>query len=72
MNISLEIDKIKNDLEELHDEKLIETVKSLLDFARKRIFESSLTPMRLEEYVERALKSEADIKHGRLTDADDL
>ena len=72
MNINLEINKIKHDLEELHDEKLIETVKTLLDFARKRIYESGLKPMSLEEYKERALKSEDDIKNGRVSDATDL
>lgn len=72
MNINLEINKIKHDLEELHDEKLIETVKTLLDFARKRIYESNLKPLSIEEYKERALKSEDDIKNGRVSNASDL
>jgi hypothetical protein len=72
MNISLEINKIKHDLEELHDEKLIETVKTLLDFARKSQFEAGLNPMSVEEYKQRALKSESDIENGRLTDVNDL
>ena len=72
MNFSLEINKIKHDLEELHDEKLVETVKTLLDFARKSIYESSLKPMSVEEYKERAFKSENDIEHERVTNANDL
>lgn len=72
MNISAEVNKIKHDLEELHDEGLIETVKTLLNFARKRIYESNMKPISLEEYKNRALKSEEDIKAGRVTDIDDL
>ncbi len=72
MNISLEINKIKHDLEELHDEKLIETVKTLLDFARKSQFEAGLKPMYVEEYKQRALKSESDIENERVTDVNDL
>lgn len=72
MNISFEINKIKHDLEELHDEKLIETVKTLLDFARKNRFEAGLRPMSVEEYKQRALKSESDIENGRVTDVNDL
>ena len=72
MNITTEINKIKHDLEELHDEKLIEAVKKLLNFARKRIYESELKPMTTEEYLKRAMVSEDDIKYGRITDIDDL
>lgn len=72
MNISVEIAKIKHDLEELHDEKLIETVKTLLDFARKNIFDGNLKSLSVDEYRLRALKSEADIADGRITDAQDL
>ena len=72
MNISLEVNKIKHDLEELHDESLIETIKTLLSFARQRIYESGIKPISVEEYKNRALKSEEDIKMGRITDIDSL
>lgn len=72
MNISLEVNKIKHDLEELHDESLIETIKTLLNFARQRIYESGIKPISVEEYKNRALKSEEDIKMGRITDIDSL
>ncbi len=72
MNVTAEIDKIKHDLEEMNDESLIEAVQSLLSFARKRLYESGLKPMSVEEYKKRALYSNEDIKLGRVTDAEDL
>ena len=72
MNISVEIAKIKHDLEELHDENLIEAVKTLLNIARKRLYESQLKPITTDEYLKRAMVSEEDIKYGRVTDIDDL
>ena len=72
MNLTQEINKIKHDLEELNDESLIEAVQSLLNFARKRIYESGLKPMSAGELKKRALYSENDIKLGRVSDVDDL
>ena len=56
----------------MNDEGLIEAVQSLLNFARKRLYESGLKPMSVEEYKKRALYSNEDIKLGRVTDAEDL
>ena len=72
MNVSAEINKIKHDLEELNDENLIVAVQSLLNFARKRIYESGLKPMSVDEYKKRANYSETDIELGRVSDVDDL
>ncbi len=72
MDIFSEIDKIKPDLDEMHDEKLIETVKTLLDFNRKGILEAELKPMSLEEYKSLLFKSESDIENQRITDVDEL
>lgn len=72
MNVAAEIDKIKHDLEELNDEQLIEAIQNLLNFARKRIYESNLKQFSVEEYTKRALYSQKDIELGRVSDVDDL
>ena len=72
MNVAAEIDKIKHDLEELNDEQLIEAIQNLLSFARKRIYESNLKQLSVEEYTKRALYSQNDIELGRVSDVDDL
>jgi len=72
MNITAEINKIKLDLEELHDEKLIAAIKKLLVYARKQSYEARLKPMSVEEYMKRAMVSEDDIKYGRITNIDDI
>jgi hypothetical protein len=72
MNINAEIDKIKHDLEEFHDESLIEAVKKLLAYARKQSYETGLKPMTVDEYMKRAMVSEADIKYGKTTNIDDV
>jgi hypothetical protein len=36
MNLQLEIKTIKKELDEIQDESLIQTIKSLLKFARKK------------------------------------
>ena len=72
MDIEAEINKIKHELEELHDENLIAAVKTLLNIARKRSYESQLKPMSIDEYLKRAMVSEEDIKYGRITNVDDI
>ncbi len=72
MNVAAEIDKIKHDLEELNDEQLIEAIQNILNFARKRIYESNLKQLSVEEYTKRALYSQNDIELGRVSDVDDL
>lgn len=72
MNVAAEINKIKHDLEELNDEQLIEAIQNLLSFARKRIYESNLKQLSVEEYTKRALYSQNDIELGRVSDVDDL
>lgn len=72
MNIQLEIDKIKNELNELQDENLIQTIQNILIYARKKTYESGLKPFSVEAYKKRAESSEKDIAEGRITDIDDL
>ena len=68
MKLQAEINTIKRELEEIQDESLIQTIKSLLKFARKKSYESQLKPMTLKEYKRRAQSSEKDIKAGRIKD----
>lgn len=68
MNIQIEINTIKKELEEIQDESLIQTIKSILKFARKKSYESRLKPMTTIEYRARAVDSEKDIKAGRIKD----
>ena len=68
MNLQAEINTIKRELEEIQDESLIQTIKSILKFARKKNYESKLKPMTLKKYKSRAEASEKDIKAGRIKD----
>ena len=72
MDIQIEIDIIKKELEEIQDESLIQAIKSLLKFARKKNFESGLKPLSIKQYKARAEASEKDIKTGRVKDMDIL
>ena len=72
MNIQIEINSIKKELEEIQDESLIQTIKSLLKFARKKSYESKLKPLSIKEYKARAEASEKDIKAGRVKDIETL
>jgi DNA-binding transcriptional regulator YhcF (GntR family) len=72
MNIQIEINTIKKELEEIQDESLIQTIKSLLKFARKKNYESTLKPMTIKQYKARAEASEKDIKTGHIKDIETL
>lgn len=72
MNVSLEIKKIQKDLELIHDENLINSIKSLLDFAKKQKQIIAFKPFSVDEYKQRAIQSEEDIKMGRFINVDDL
>ena len=72
MNVSLEIKKIQKDLELIADENLINSIKSILEFAKKQKNEIVFKPFSVEEYKKRAEQSEEDIKMGRFINIDDL
>jgi hypothetical protein len=72
MNLQLEINSIKKDLEAMQDENLILAIKNLLKFAHKRDHESTLKPMTLTQYRARAVASEKDIKKGRVKELEAL
>lgn len=54
MDVSLEIKKIQKDLELIHDENLINSIKSLLAFAKKQKQNIVYNPFSIEEYKKRA------------------
>ena len=72
MNVSLEIKKIQKDLELITDENLINSIKSILEFAKKQKNDIVFKPFSVEEYKKRAEQSEEDIKMGRFINIDDL
>jgi hypothetical protein len=72
MNVSLEIKKIQKDLELITDENLINSIKSILEFAKKQNNDTVFKPFSVQEYKKRAEQSEEDIKMGRFINIDDL
>jgi hypothetical protein len=72
MNLQLEINILKKELEEIEDESLIQTLKSILKFARKKSYESKLKPMNVKEYLTRAKASEKNIKAGKFKDIETI
>lgn len=72
MNVSLEIKKIQKDLELITDENLINSIKSILEFAKKQKNDTVFKPFSVQEYKKRAEQSEEDIKMGRFINIDDL
>lgn len=72
MNVSIEIEKIHKDLQLLQDENLINSIKSLLVYAKKQKQNIYFKPFSVEEYKKRATQSEEDIKMGRFINVDDL
>lgn len=72
MNIAIEIKKIQKDLEMIQDENLINSIKSILAFAKKQNNNALFKSFSVEEYKKRAEQSEEDIKMGRFTNVDDL
>lgn len=72
MNIPLEINAIKKELDAISVENLITTIKSILKFARSKNTKIELHPFTIEEYVARAQQAEMDIKLGLVKDIETL
>ncbi len=72
MNVSIEIKKIQKDLKLIADENLINSIKSILKFTKKKKSDIVCKPFSVEEYKKRAEQSEEDIKMGRFINIDDL
>ncbi len=72
MNIQAEINWIKTELDSVQDVSLLQQLKDIISKAKAKRYEATLKPMTQKELIDRALKSEADIKAGRLTSIEDL
>ncbi|MFM7021768.1 MAG: hypothetical protein ACKOXB_02235 [Flavobacteriales bacterium] len=72
MNVQAEINWIKSELDSVQDVSLLQKLKDMLSAAKAKRYEANLKPMSQKELIDRAKKSEADIKAGRLTSIDDL
>ena len=72
MNVTLEIKKIQKDLENLQDENLINSIKSILVFAKKQNKTTFFKPFSIDEYKKRAEQSEFEIEQGKFINVDDL
>lgn len=72
MNVSLEIKKNQKELELIQDENLINSIKSILAYAKKQKENTLFKPFSIEEYKKRAEQSEIDIKMGKFINVDDL
>jgi hypothetical protein len=66
MNLQLEINAIKKELDDLQDEYLVETIKNVLSMARSTTYSSGVKLLTIEEYRESAERSEKDITEGRI------
>ena len=58
--------QIINQLVHTSNPEFIEQVEALLKKSARKAYEKNLKPMTEQELIERALKSEADIKAGRV------
>jgi len=67
MNIVAEKKLIKQELDKIQDEHLIKAIREMIRYAHSAKTESVLKPFTKAQITERALKSEADIKAGRVT-----
>ena len=68
MDISLEKQKIKQELDKVNDESIILTIKKLLGLTTNR----ALTPLTQEQLIARALDSEKAIANKQYITLDDL
>jgi hypothetical protein len=72
MDIAVEIKNIQKELEFVKDEHLINSIKSILAYAKKQKKEMHFAPFSMDEYQKRAELSEKDITSGRFLNVDDL
>jgi hypothetical protein len=68
MNLVLEKQKIKQEIDNLNDEGVLMSIKKLLGLARKK----NLSPLTKEDLIARALESEKAISENRFTSIDEL
>lgn len=67
MNITVEKNSIKKQLDNIHDEHLIKAISEMIKYAQSSKTDSLLKPFTKTEITKRALRSEKDIKEGKGT-----
>jgi len=72
MNLTLQKQKIKAEIDEVTDEHLIRAIKELLTYAKTSNEERYLKPFTKQQLVKRALASQKDIESGKTTSLKDL
>ncbi len=72
MNIIAERETIKKELEIIEDENLLNAIRELLEFAKKKSVREQFVPMSLEEFRRRAEESERAIREGRVASVEDV
>ncbi len=72
MNLLLEKQLIKTEIDSVNDEHLIRAIKEMLSYAKTNKEERFLKPFTKQQLIKRALTSEKDIKNGRTTSLKDL
>lgn len=68
MNLVLEKQQIKQEIDNLTDESILMSIKKLLGLAKER----HLSPISKDELIARALESEKDIREGNVISLEDL
>ena len=68
MNLVLEKQKIKQEIDKLNDESIIMSIKKLLGLAKQK----HLTPLTQQDLITRALESEKAITEKRFISIDEL
>lgn len=72
MNLTLEKQQIKTEIDAVDNEHLIRAIKEMLSYAKTNKEERYLKPFTKQQLIKRALISEKDIKEGRTTSLKDL
>ena len=67
MNTTAEKENIKKELDNIQDKHLIKAIHEMIKYAKSSKEDHVLKPFTKEQIIERALKSEDDIKNGRVT-----
>ncbi len=72
MNITVEKNSIKKQLDSINDEHLIRAISEMIKYAKSSKTDSLLKPFTKSQVTKRALQSETDIKEGKITSLNKL
>jgi len=67
MNLQIEKQRLKNELDDINDVRLIKAISELLNYAKQSTEERFLKPFTKQQLMKRALASEKDIAAGKTT-----